>query len=532
MKLHQKILTGILLVLIGVVAGVGFMLFQNHTMPFVPTEVQITEVKRSNTPAEVHYEAGGYPAFSIRDVAREVVPTVVYIETTVSGRSLAPENGNHNFEEEFWDRLIPRNRSNAVGSGVIISDDGFILTNNHVVAGGRDIRVTLHDKRQFDARIIGRDPSTDLAVLKIEGDDLPSIVLGDSDHLEVGDWVMAVGNPLRLRSTITAGIVSALGRDVQIINDRMRIESFIQTDAAINKGNSGGALVNTSGELVGINTAIATESGMNQGYGFAIPINMAFKIGRDLMEFGEVQRAFLGVQIVGVDQTRARQLGMESIRGVEISGVVSGGAAEVSGIREGDVVLSVNNRQVNETNELQAQVALFRPRDIVDVTIWRNGEVLDKQIELVGMDNQAISEWSGNNSWQDLDVEIFPEAEREFYGENGPSEETENEPSPDATEDKERSEKPSSIQFDLGFTVEEMNIDEHRMLGIQMRITQVRRFSAARRAGLRQNDIILSVNGSRAESLTHLENMISRKSAEDGMKFMILRGAEIMQIDF
>lgn len=540
MKLHQVILTSVLLVMIGIVMGMGYMMLRGYYSPFTPTRVEVTEVMRSTSSTEVAPGLTDFPAFSARDVAQMVLPTVVYIETTVNPRTAMPQDDNHNFGEEFWERFIPRGRSNAVGSGVLISGDGFIITNNHVIAGGRDVRVTLHDKRQFPARIVGRDPSTDLAVIKIEGNALPHIVLGDSDYVEVGDWVMAVGNPLRLRSTITAGIVSALSRDVQIINDRMRIESFIQTDAAINRGNSGGALVNTAGELIGINTAIATENGMNQGYGFAIPINMAFKIARDLMEFGQVQRAFLGVSIVSVDQRRARQLDMPRIKGVEISGLVTGGAAEMSGLRQGDVITRVNRRSVNEPNELQAQIALFRPNETVEISVWRNGAEEIKFITLAGLDNPAISEWTAPQSTPE---ELMLPFEEDYFRSPGPApsdpgdddETAESVPAPDSenersTEPEAGEREPATATFDRGFSVTELHIEAHRQLGLQVMVTQVRRFSAARSAGLRTNDIILAINGLRVETVEQFEQMML---AAGGSKvdLMVMRGATILQLE-
>ncbi len=519
MKTHQYILTGILLILVGMAIGVLLMIVRTADAPFSPTEVKVTEVKRSTTAPESDMNPIMESGTTIRDVARAVVPTVVYIETSVSARRAVPEDGNHDFEEDLWERFFPRGRSSSVGSGVIFSEDGFILTNNHVVAGGRNVRVTLHDKREFEAEVVGRDPSTDLAVLRIQGENLPSITLGDSDHVQVGDWVMAIGNPLRLRSTITAGIVSALGRDVQIINDQMRIESFIQTDAAINKGNSGGALVNASGELVGINTAIATESGMNQGYGFAIPINMAFKIGRDLMEFGSVQRGFLGVQIASIDQSRARQLGMDRITGVEVAGIVEGQAAGQAGIRSGDVFLKVNEREVSEPNQLQAEIAMFRPGDTVGVVIWRNGEEISKQIELAPLANQDLDEWpEPDTDYFEMPLDPDPESEPEESEEEESGE-------PEASE-------PSSIRFDKGFTVEELDIEEHQELGIQMHVTQVRRFSSARRAGLRANDIIITVNGHRPQSLLHLEELINEAAETDSISLMVMRGNSFEEIEF
>lgn len=521
MKSHQYILTGILLLLIGMAGGVVLMLVGDRQESFVPTEVQLTEVKRSTTPPEVSMPSTGLGGLSVREVADRVLPTVVYVETRVSAQQILPDDGNHEFEEDFWERFIPRGRSNAVGSGVLISPDGFILTNNHVVAGGRDVQVTLHDKRQYDARIVGRDPSTDLAVLKVDGDDLPHVVLGDSDHVAVGDWVMAVGNPLRLRSTVTAGIVSAKSRDVQIINDRMRIESFIQTDAAINKGNSGGALVNTAGELIGINTAIATESGMNQGYGFAIPINMAFKIGRDLMEFGEVKRAFMGVQIVGVDQRRAQELGMERIRGVEIAETLSGGAAERSGLRAGDVVLEVNEREVNQANELQAQVALFRPNESVALRIWREGEEFSINLRLEGMDDSPVAS--------------APERP-EFIPQPVPDEGEQDEDTPQPYEVP--GESSSMRTFDKGFTLEKRFIEGHEDMGEQLIVSEVKRYSAAQRAGMEEQDIVMSVGGNRVTSLEDVlarvkEHEIASQQGSgnaDGMSIMVMRGMDILQL--
>ncbi|MCH8568577.1 MAG: trypsin-like peptidase domain-containing protein [Balneolales bacterium] len=542
MTLHQRLLTGILLILTGMLAGALLIIFRGGIQPFIPTEVQITEVRRSTGgPVEVSGASGGFGSFSVRDVAREVVPTVVYIETQMSARNMVPNDGNHDFGDDFWDRLMPRNRANAIGSGVLISADGFILTNNHVIAGSRDVRVTLSDKRQFEAKVVGRDPSTDLAVLKIDGNDLPFITLGDSDYVEVGDWVIAVGNPLRLRSTITAGIVSALGRDVQIINDRMRIENFIQTDAAINKGNSGGALVNQAGELIGINTAIATESGMNQGYGFAIPINMAFKIGRDIMEFGEVQRAFLGVQIAEVNQRRARELGLDSIRGVEINSVVPLAAADQSGLKAGDIVYTINKHDVNEPNQLQAQVALFRPGQTIDVTVWRNGNIMNIPVTLQGLESEAISEWQRNDSIQNFEFDFYNhdddtpeqgEDEEESMNDENLTEDDFLIPlDPEEDSSEAESAEPASMRFDLGFEVNRAEVEINNRIGIQYQVSQVRRLTRARRAGLQEGDTILGVDGQRVESLSHLSFMIEQAELDRGPELMILRSNEVFTID-
>lgn len=314
-----------------------------------------------------------------RQVADRVTPSVAYIEVEIPlGR-----DRYHDFDEdaEGFFRRYPL--SEAVGSGVLISAEGHVVTNHHVVEDAERIRVTLSDKRTFQARIVGADPSTDLAVLEIEGgEDLPAILLGDSDRLHAGEWVLAVGNPFRLRSTVTAGIVSATGRQVNIIEDDFGIEDFIQTDAAINPGNSGGAVVNLNGELVGISTAISTETGSNQGYGFAVPVNLVTRVAGDIIEYGAVQRGYLGVRIQTVDALLARRLGMERIRGVYIAGIANDGAAARAGMRSKDVILSVDERAVNAANELQRVIARRRPGDELVVQVWRDGEVRDLPVSL------------------------------------------------------------------------------------------------------------------------------------------------------
>ncbi len=258
------------------------------------------------------------------------------------------------------------------GSGVIISADGYMVTNNHVVQGAEKIRVVLNDKREFDARLIGTDQTTDLAVLKIDEKGLPFLRYGNSDDLKLGEWVLAVGNPFNLTSTVTAGIVSAKARNIGISGDRSSIESFIQTDAAVNPGNSGGALVNQRGELVGINTAIASRTGSYTGYSFAIPATIVRKVVEDLKRYGEVQRALLGVEIIGVDASVAEEFKLDKIEGVYVANVTDDGGAKAAGIRGGDVILSIQGKKVNTNAELQETVSQFRPGDEVRITVKRD----------------------------------------------------------------------------------------------------------------------------------------------------------------
>jgi len=263
----------------------------------------------------------------------------------------------------------------GAGSGVIISTDGYIVTNNHVIDRAERINVTLNDKRTFPAKLVGTDPGTDIAVLKIEAQDLPYIPMGNSEELRLGEWVLAVGNPLNLTSTVTAGIVSAKARNINILSENFKIESFIQTDAAVNPGNSGGALVNTRGELVGINTAIASQTGGYMGYSFAVPSTIVSKVATDIIEFGVVQRAVLGVALQELTSEMAQQLGLKEVKGVLVQAVFEGSAAESAKLRQGDVILTVNDVEVNTVAQLQEQLGKFRPNDQVSLTVNRGNKV-------------------------------------------------------------------------------------------------------------------------------------------------------------
>lgn len=303
--------------------------------------------------------------------AEQTVHAVVHVHTkTMMG--MQPDNPI--MEWFYGDRYSKPREVSGYGSGVIISNDGFIITNNHVIESAESVEVTLNDKRTFTAKIIGRDPSTDIALLKIEGGNLPFIKYGDSDQLKLGEWVLAVGNPFNLTSTVTAGIVSAKGRNLGLIEGDYRIESFIQTDAALNMGNSGGALVNTRGLLVGITSAILSPSGAYAGNSFAIPVTIVKKVVDDLKEFGEVQRALIGVNIRDVVSEDAEKQKLAEIKGVMITGVVENGSAEDAGLKENDVIIKLDGINVNTTAELQEQVGKHRPGDKATVSYIRNGK--------------------------------------------------------------------------------------------------------------------------------------------------------------
>ncbi len=304
--------------------------------------------------------------------AETSVHAVVHIMVTQKGDDYS---SNPFYEWFFGDgyRQQEAPQRQGSGSGVIISTDGFIVTNNHVIEDADEITVILDDRREFKGKLIGTDPMTDIALLKIDEKELPFLRFGDSDNLKLGQWVLAVGNPFNLTSTVTAGIVSAKGRSIGINPNRMGIEAFIQTDAAVNPGNSGGALVNMQAELVGINTAIASSTGSYSGYSFAIPVNIVKKVVADLTEFGEVQRALLGVEIKNVDAEIAKEYKLDKIEGVFIGAVGDGGAKD-GGIEPEDVIISIDGVTVNTTAELQEQVGKHRPGDVINVVVKRDNK--------------------------------------------------------------------------------------------------------------------------------------------------------------
>lgn len=328
---------------------------------------------------------GNYPNFVT--AAETSVQSVVHVTTKVVTTQVQRDP----FFEFFYGPGAGGGREykqygSGSGSGVIISKDGYIVTNNHVVADASEIEVILNDNSKYTAKIVGTDPSTDLAVLKIEATNLKPIIIGNSDDLKIGEWVLAVGNPFNLTNTVTAGIVSAKARNINIIDRNQQnipIESFIQTDAAVNPGNSGGALVNTRGELVGINTAIASQTGSYSGYSFAIPVNLMTKVMSDLIDFGIVQRAFLGVQISDISQELKEKENLKTTVGVYVAEATEEGSAKKAGIKKGDVITKINGKDINSVASLQEEIGKKRPGDKVEVTIINaKGEKETKEVVL------------------------------------------------------------------------------------------------------------------------------------------------------
>ena len=332
------------------------------------------EQKSKITISQRQSEPGKLTLTDFTDVASATIDGVVHIKTEMT--QLTP------LYQSFFGFIIQqgvqRQVYNAYGSGVIITSDGYILTNNHVVQDAEKISVTLNDRRELPARLVGNDPATDLAVIKIEAENLTYLPFGNSDQVRVGEPVLAIGNPFNLTSTVTSGIISAKARNMHIIDNprtnETPLESFLQTDAAVNSGNSGGALVNGNAELIGIVTAIASGNGNYIGYSFAIPSNLAVKVAGDLQHYGYVQRGYLGVQVTEVDATVARQTGARSPKGLLVGKVAQDCAAERAGIRNGDIILRVAGKDVNTFAEMTEELGLFSPGDKVEVDFERDGK--------------------------------------------------------------------------------------------------------------------------------------------------------------
>lgn len=356
---------------------------------------EVIDGNRIHNARAVNYEDGTALGPNFIEASENTINSVVHVTTKVVKTTFQRDP----FQEFFYGPGAGgqeyKQYGAGSGSGVIISSEGYIVTNNHVIEDASEIEVILNDNSKYTAKLVGADPSTDIAVLKIEGSDFQPIVLGNSDDLHIGEWVLAVGNPFNLTSTVTAGIVSAKARNINLLTDRTRqdmvpIESFIQTDAAVNPGNSGGALVNTRGELVGINTAIASHTGSYSGYSFAVPVNLVQKVMRDLIDYGIVQRGYLGVQIADINQEIKETNKLPNTHGVYISKVTENGSAEKAGVKDGEIILKIGTKEVNSVAELQEEIGKRRPGDKVSLTIRnKNGDEEVKELVLRNKDGET-----------------------------------------------------------------------------------------------------------------------------------------------
>jgi len=373
-KLFSTVLAGIFGGLI-TLGGIYLLKDDSATVTYSPTSTPaVQQVKFNTSPAASNTATA---PFDFKAAAALATPAVVHI----SSRTEEDPNASNNPFRFFFEEGSGAPRG-GTGSGVIYSKDGYIITNNHVVDGADKVSVTLHDNRTFEAEVIGTDKKTDLAVIKIEANDLRTLKPGNSDQSQVGEWVLAVGNPFDLTSTVTAGIISAKGRSIRILGGGDAIEAFIQTDAAVNPGNSGGALVDTQGRLLGINTAIATRSGSYQGYSFAIPVDLVTRIVDDIIEFGSYKRAYLGVHIYELDDDAAQDLNINISQGVVVSELIDGGSAQYSGMLEQDVIVAIEERRINSVPDLQEMIGRAKVGDVLNVTVHRRGQEIDIPIRL------------------------------------------------------------------------------------------------------------------------------------------------------
>jgi len=346
------------------------------------TRVEIAAPAATRSVAVAPTKAG-MPAVAgsvdLREAAQKTVPAVVHVKTIQMGREYAV-----NPLYEFFYGVAPRAREvpqrTGYGSGVIVSEDGYIITNNHVVDRSDKITVTLNNKKEYEATVVGKDANTDIALLKIKEKGLPYLIYGNSDDVELGEWVLAVGNPYNLTSTVTAGIISAKARGLGINPRQMSLESFLQTDAAVNPGNSGGALVNAKGELIGINTAIESPTGAYSGYAFAVPVNIARKVVEDLKAFGTVQRAIVGISMTEVTDDVAKKLGINEVGGIYVNEAIPGGAAHKAGLKKGDIIKSMNGIEVNTIPAFQGQLGKYHPGTTVKFVVRRDGK--DKEFDV------------------------------------------------------------------------------------------------------------------------------------------------------
>jgi len=451
------------------------------------------------SPADIQHAKSLSRAF--RDVSKALKPSVVSISSVTNVRSARgpgadirpelPPEFRRFFGDDFFDQFQQRGLSpernfqqRGVGSGVIVTADGYILTNNHVVSRADEVTVHLSDDRKFTAKVIGTDPKTDLAVIKVDADNLVPARLGNSAGMEVGDWVLAMGSPFGLNQTVTAGIVSAIGRaNVGIVD----YEDFIQTDAAINPGNSGGPLVNLNGEVVGINTAIASRSGGNMGVGFAIPSNMVRRIMDDILDDGKVERGWLGAVIQDLNADLAKSFNYDSTEGVLLGDVLADGPAAKSGLQSGDIVTAINGKPVANANQLRHRVAGLKPNSTATFEIVRNGKQRNVEVTIGLMDNDALA------------------SARQSFGGEEPS---------------------AEVETDLGATVTDLTAETAEQLNVRgtdgALVTKVEPGSAAASVGLRPRDIVIAVNSTQIKSAADFREAIEEVDLSEGVRLQVV----------
>jgi len=476
------------------IALFGFFLLLTILNPGLLTHLSAEEKIGADKPPIIMNEHIRALNNALEDASKAIVPTVVSIRVMIKS---SPHSSQYREEFKEFFKFFGQpddepDQQEGGGSGVFISPDGYIVTNNHVVENATEIKVTTDDKKELKAKLIGTDPYTDLAVIKIEGSNYPYVHFGDMENVKVGEIVIAVGNPLGLNSTVTEGIVSAIGRGgLSLLRDKggYGVENFIQTDAAINPGNSGGGLFNLEGSLVGINTAIATKTGTYIGYGFAIPIDIVKPVISEIIKSGKVTRGYIGVQIRTIDELAAKSLGLDKVEGAVVNDVIKDSPGEKAGIEPGDVILEINGKPLKTSNDLQAEVIKHRPGENVSLAIWRDGKKFSKTVKLEPKDltdNEAQSE------------AVSGESEAE-------------------TPDK-------STSFDkLGFTVEPLTKQQKNEFKLEngVAITKVERNGQALQRGIMPNGIITKVDRQKISSVKQLKKLIENKKSGEPLLLQI-----------
>lgn len=496
--MKKTIIASVLFVSIGIVMGVLLVSsFNSNTMQrfFADEGGPI-----GTDSAPVHLKTNAKTINDAMVAASDAaIPSVVSIGVIAEQKN--PHQGMDEFREFFKFFGMPRDgendetfKSRGYGSGVIVNKYGYIVTNNHVVESATEngITVVLSNKSEYKAELIGTDPFTDLAVLKIdpEGEDLQPAHFGDMKDIKIGQMALAVGNPLGLTSTVTSGIVSAISRgNIGGRRGGYNVENYIQTDAAINPGNSGGGLFNLHGSLIGINTAIATRTGTYIGYGFAIPIDIVKSVVADLMEDGKVNRGYIGVTIRDVDATFAKSLGMEKAGGIFVNGVLEDSPADKSGIKEGDVIIAIDGKELKTTNELQGQIALRRAGDEVEVTLWRDGKEINVNLTLEARDSKE-------------DTALKPDDEEE--------------------EEPQQADEPVEFE-ELGFTVKPLTKQMKKAYDVEhgVYVNSVKRFGIAAERKLFPNGVIIEADRKEVKSTSQLKDIIESKDSGDAILLQV-----------
>jgi serine protease Do len=493
----KSVLAAVFLISLGIIFGVVLVSsFKGVDFSFAGEDVKLGAQQapvKSNSTLQALNEA-------FHEVGKTVTPSVVYVQVEMSGESESDSQDDQNqfffkfFGPHFKFDMPKRGPEVGAGSGVIITSNGYVLTNNHVVANAKKngVTVQLADTRKFKAKLIGTDKYTDLAVLKIDADNLPVAALGNSDDVEVGHIVFAIGAPLGLKSTMTQGIVSALGRDIGIIGDEYRIENFIQTDAAVNPGNSGGPLVNINGEVIGINSAIATTNARYQGYSFAIPLNLAKRVATDIIKYGKFRRGFLGVQIKDVDAVYAKAAGLDKKQGVWVESVTKDAAGDKAGVEDGDIILSVDGKEVNTVQTLQTAIASKHPGETVELKIWRNKKEIAKKVTLGARDEKE-----------------------ETVAENATSEK-------DESGSDVGTEKAVDVK-EIGVTVKSIDSKIKKRYEVEkgVLVSDIEDLSPAQERGLRKGDVITDIGDQKISTPDQFEKSIKKLKPGDAVMLRV-----------